>query len=101
MLFKNKNVENEEWLKRAEEKEAMLLNMVQDSGLALSLEEKKGLELSGWVDTGKYNGHGQPLVKNVKTGEVLSVCRSYPVMSTTCNVCYLSSSKNNPCGTAY
>ena len=41
MLFKKKNVENEEWLKKAEEKEAMLLNMVQDSGLALSLEENR------------------------------------------------------------
>lgn len=98
MLFKKKNVEMSY---KTEEVEAMLLNMVQDCGLALSLEEKKELESSGWVDTGKYNGHGQPLVKNVKTGEVLSVCRSYPVMSTTCNIGYFSSSKNNPCGTVY
>ena len=86
----------------SEKKEAMLLNIVQDCGLALSLEEKKGLETTGWVDTGKYNGYGQQLVKNVKTGEVLAVCRSYPaVMSTTCNVCYSRSSNNNPCGIAH
>lgn len=86
---------------KSEEKEAMLLNMVQSCGLALSLEEKKELETEGWVDTGKYNGHGQPLVRNVRTGQVLSVCRSYPVMSTTCN-CYCSNDiNNNPCGIAY
>lgn len=103
MLFKKKNVENEEWYKYSEEKEKMLLNMVQDSGLALSLEEKKGLESSGWIDTGKFNGHGQPLVKNVKTGEVLSVCRSYSaVMSTTCGVKIPEFGEYyNPCGRAY
>ena len=102
MLFKKKNVENEEWYKYSEEKEKMLLNMVTNVGLALSLEEKKGLESSGWIDTGKYNGHGQPLVKNIKTGEILSVCRSYPCMETTCSVKIPEFGEYyNPCGRAY
>jgi hypothetical protein len=86
---------------KSEEKEAMLLYMVQGCGLALSLEEKKELEKAGWVDTEKYNGHGQPLVKNVRTGEVLSVCRSYPVMSSTCNFYCSNLVNDNPCGIAH
>ena len=93
---------DEEWYKYAAEKERMLLNMVTNVGLALSPEEKQSLEKSGWSDTGKFNGHGQPLVKNMKTGEVLSFCRSYPLMVTTCNA-YIPEfgEHHNSCGRAH
>ena len=69
-----------------EKKEEILLTMVQDVGLALSPEEKKELEDSGFIDTGKYNGHGQPLLKNVNTGQVLPFCRAYCNVDLTCNL---------------
>ena len=113
MFFKKNEEKSDKAFDYGEKKEAMLLNMVTDTGLALTPEEKERFEKSGWIDTGKFNGHGQPLVKNVKTGEVLSVCRSYPVMSITCNPhdsCNphdpcdpygLSGIYNNPCGIAH
>ena len=42
--------------------------------LALTPDEKKGLENSGWHDTGLINSYGQPMVQNDK-GEILSFCR--------------------------
>lgn len=50
--------------------------------LALSPDERKSFEKSGWHDTGLINGHGQPIVQNDK-GLMLSVCR-LPIVNSVC-----------------
>lgn len=56
------------------------------TGLAFTIQELQSLEASGWEFTGWYNGHGQPVVRNKKTGEELSYCRTGCRISATCNV---------------
>lgn len=97
MFFKKNEEKSDKAFDYGEKKEAMLLNMVTDTGLALTPEEKERFEKSGWIDTGKFNGHGQPLVRNVETGEILPVCRAYYPESYSCNS-YWVNTKNNPCG---
>lgn len=55
------------------------------TGLAFTPEELHGLEADGWEFTGWYNSHRQPVVRNKKTGEELSYCRTGYSISTTCN----------------
>ena len=100
MLFKKKNEEkSDKAFDYGEKKEAMLLNMVTDTGLALTPEEKEEFRQSGWIDTGKFNGYGQPLVRDVKTGEILPVCRAYKPKNYSCNVYWEPKNiNNNPCG---
>lgn len=60
------------------------------TGLALTNEELRGLEASGWEFAGWYNIHGQPIVRNKKTGEELAYCRMGYRISDICNtyVCH-------------
>lgn len=48
----------------------------------LTDDERKGLEASGYVPTGTSNIHGQPLLRNKYTGEVLSLCRGIAIQTT-------------------
>ena len=58
------------------------------TGLAFTVPELQSLEASGWEFTGWYNSHGQPVVRNKKTSEELSYCRSGLRVSATCNTAY-------------
>lgn len=57
------------------------------TGLALTDDEVQELEADGWEFTGWYNHHRQPIVRNKKTHEELSVCRTDYRRLFTCAVC--------------
>ncbi len=53
-------------------------------GLALTQEEQESLKQGGLEFTGWYNQHSQPILRNTKTGEELSLCRMGYSISITC-----------------
>ena len=55
-------------------------------GLALTPDEEKVLKTEGIEFTGWYNQHGQPILRDIRTGKELPLCRSYnPAI--TCGEC--------------
>lgn len=53
-------------------------------GLALTQEEQESLKRGGFEFTGWYNQHGQPILRNTKTGEEAPLCRMGYSTSITC-----------------
>ena len=75
-------VETENSIHASTTREENLLNVRQTHGVPLSSEELSDLQESCFSFTGYYNGHGQPVLKNVKTGENIAVCRMSSVQLT-------------------
>ena len=53
-------------------------------GLALTQEEREGLERDGYEFTGWYNQHSQPILRNIQTGEEEPLCRMGYSVAVTC-----------------